>query len=160
MLLHTWHEFPLQRDEGALMQRWARIRVLRSQVQGRLEDSRGQGIIGSSLAAEVEIHAVGDDFALLDSLGDDMRLIFVTSAARVMRAESAGKEEISVTHVFTRNANAAGLSGGCGINVAHPTIWADGINRMVPGNAAVCVSIWRFSWRTQYMNLRHSLILA
>ncbi|SHM18806.1 Isoleucyl-tRNA synthetase [Nitrosospira sp. Nsp11] len=124
VLLYTWHEFPLQRDESVLMQRWARIRELRSQVQGRLEDSRGQGKIGSSLAAEVEIHAAGDDFALLDSLGDDMRLIFVTSAARVMRAEeNAGKEEISVTPcVHPKCERCWHYRADVGIDADHPTI--------------------------------------
>ncbi|WP_025042176.1 isoleucine--tRNA ligase [Nitrosospira briensis] len=123
VLLHTWHEFPLQPDEGALMQRWARIRELRSQVQGRLEDSRGQGKIGSSLAAEVEIHAVGDDFALLDSLGDDMRLIFVTSAARVVRVENAGKEGVFVTPcVHPKCERCWHYRADVGADVDHPTI--------------------------------------
>ena len=43
VLLHTWHEFPLQPDEGALIQRWTRIRELRSLVQRRLEESRAPG---------------------------------------------------------------------------------------------------------------------
>jgi isoleucyl-tRNA synthetase len=123
VLLHIWHEFPLQHDEGALMQRWARIRDLRSRVQGRLEDSRGQGKIGSSLAAEVEIHADGDDFALLDSLGDDMRLIFVTSAARVVRVETAKREGIFVTPcVHPKCERCWHYRGDVGIDADHPTI--------------------------------------
>ena len=85
VLLHTWHEFPLQPDEDALMQRWTRLRELRSQVQRRLEESRALGEIGSSLAAAVEIQAGGEDFPLLDSLGDDLRLVVVTSEARLVR---------------------------------------------------------------------------
>ena len=66
-------------------------------MQGRLEESRALGKIGSSLAAEVEIQASGEDFVLLDSLGDDLRLILVTSEARVVRSEDPqGKVEISV----------------------------------------------------------------
>jgi len=96
VLLHTWHEFPEQPDEEILMDRWTRIRELRSLVQGRLEESRIRGEIGSSLAAAVDIHVTGEDFTLLDSLGDDLRLILVTSSARVLRSEDSGREGVWV----------------------------------------------------------------
>ncbi|SFW38008.1 isoleucine--tRNA ligase [Nitrosovibrio sp. Nv17] len=96
VLLHTWHEYPALQDETVLIQRWTRLRALRSQVQGSLEASRGRGEIGSSLAATVEIRAGGDDHALLDSLGDDLRLVLVTSEARVVRDATEGNMEILV----------------------------------------------------------------
>ncbi|MBA0921762.1 MAG: isoleucine--tRNA ligase [Nitrosospira sp.] len=97
VLLHTWHKFPLQPDAVLLMERWKRIRELRSQVQRKLEDSRASGKIGSSLAAVVEICIGGDDFILLNSLGDDLRLVLVTSEARVVEAIGDYKEGIFVT---------------------------------------------------------------
>jgi isoleucyl-tRNA synthetase len=96
VLLHTWHEFPEQSDEESLMDRWTRIRKIRSLVQGRLEESRVRGEIGSSLAAAVEIHSSGEDFALLEPLKDDLRLILVTSSARVLRSEDSGREGVWV----------------------------------------------------------------
>ena len=96
VLLHTWHEFPEQSDEESLIDRWTRIRKIRSLVQGRLEESRVRGEIGSSLAAAVEIHSSGEDFALLESLKDDLRLILVTSSARVLRSEDSGREGVWV----------------------------------------------------------------
>lgn len=96
VLLHTWHEIPPGTDEDALMQRWTRIRALRSQVQGQLEAARIEGGIGSSLAAEVEIRCDGDDFSLLESLGDDLRLVFITSAARMVRVNDSEDREIRV----------------------------------------------------------------
>ncbi|SEP11733.1 isoleucine--tRNA ligase [Nitrosovibrio sp. Nv6] len=123
VLLHTWHEFPPQADEEALMQRWTRIRELRSQVQRRLEDSRGQGKIGSSLAAEVVIHVNGEDFLLLDSLGDDLRLITVTSAARVMRAAESAKEEVSVVpSAYSKCERCWHYRKEVGTDADHPTI--------------------------------------
>jgi isoleucyl-tRNA synthetase len=97
VLLHTWHVFPEQGDEEALMHRWERIRELRSRVQRALEEARSSGLIGSSLAATVEIYASGDDFALLDSLGNDLRLVLVTSEARVMQALDSQEEKVLVT---------------------------------------------------------------
>ncbi|SOD40395.1 isoleucine--tRNA ligase [Nitrosovibrio sp. Nv4] len=123
VLLHTWHEFPPQADKEALMQRWTRIRELRSQVQRRLEDSRSQGKIGSSLAAEVEIQASGENFLLLDSLGDDLRLITVTSAARVRRAAESAKEEISVVpSTYSKCERCWHYRKEVGTDADHPTI--------------------------------------
>jgi isoleucyl-tRNA synthetase len=87
---------PEQADEEALMQRWTRLRELRSQVQRALEAARSSGKIGSSLAATVEIHAGGDDFVLLDSLGDDLRLVLITSEAQVIQALDSQEENIFV----------------------------------------------------------------
>jgi isoleucyl-tRNA synthetase len=97
VLLHTWHEFPLQQEEETLIARWTRIRELRSQVQGRLEEARVRGEIGSSLAAAVEIHTSGKDLSLLESLGDDLRLVLVTSSARVFSSEDSTRGGTWVT---------------------------------------------------------------
>jgi isoleucyl-tRNA synthetase len=91
VLLHIWHEFPLEQDEEPLIARWTRIRELRSQVQGRLEEARVRGEIGSSLAAAVEIYTSGEDFSLLESLGDDLRLVLVTSSARLFSSEDSAR---------------------------------------------------------------------
>ena len=82
VLLHTWHQFP---DAGGdLCERWDEIRVARSEVQKEIEALRAAGKIGSSLQAEVEVHAAGDRFGLLKSLGDDLRFVFITSQANVV----------------------------------------------------------------------------
>ena len=82
VLLHTWHQFP---DAGGdLCERWDEIRVVRSEVQRDLEALRAAAKIGSALQAEVEIHAAGDRYPLLNSLGDDLRFVFNTSQAKVV----------------------------------------------------------------------------
>ena len=87
VLLHTWHRFP---DAGAdLCARWDEIRVARSEVQKELEALRTAGKIGSSLQAEVEVHADGGRADVLKSLGDDLRFVFITSQAKILHG-SAG----------------------------------------------------------------------
>ncbi len=82
VLLHTWHQFP---DAGGdLCERWDEIRMARSEVQKEIEALRAAGKIGSSLQAEVEVHAAGDRYEVLKSLGDDLRFVFVTSQANVV----------------------------------------------------------------------------
>ncbi len=97
IFLHTWYKFPLQTDTKLIVQRWNRLRELRSEVQKRLEESRKQGVIGSSLSAVVEIHSNGDDFLLLHSLGDDLRLVFVASEVNLIQVQSTSERNILVT---------------------------------------------------------------
>jgi isoleucyl-tRNA synthetase len=82
VLLHTWHQFP---DAGGdLCERWDEIRAARSEVQKELEALRAAGKIGSSLQAEVEVHADGRRLEVLKSLGDDLRFVLITSQAKVL----------------------------------------------------------------------------
>jgi len=94
VFLHTWHELPAESDEAALLDRWTRIRAIRADVQKELETVRVAGGIGSSLQAEVTLHASPDTRALLAPLGDDLRFVLITSQARVVAADT---DRIEVT---------------------------------------------------------------
>jgi isoleucyl-tRNA synthetase len=61
---------------------------VRADVQKELETVRVAGGIGSSLQAEVTLHASADTQALLAPLGDDLRFVLITSQARVVAAEA------------------------------------------------------------------------
>jgi isoleucyl-tRNA synthetase len=69
-------------------EKWQLIVAVRRDVLRALEAAREAGEIGSSLQAEVDIVAPENEHAALASLGDDLRLVLITSAARV----SAGAE--------------------------------------------------------------------
>jgi isoleucyl-tRNA synthetase len=94
VMLTTWYALPGQQGESELLARWARIRAVRSDVQKVLEELRVAGSIGSSLAAEVEIHAADDKYELLASLEDDLRFVLICSKATLARAASAQTEKI------------------------------------------------------------------
>jgi len=49
-----------------------------------------QGLIGSSLQAELDIHAEGPVYASMKRLGDDLRFVFITSRATVHERQGAG----------------------------------------------------------------------
>ncbi|MDZ7595943.1 MAG: isoleucine--tRNA ligase [Thiobacillus sp.] len=88
VFLHTWHELPAQAGEVDLLERWTRIRAVRAEVQKELETVRVAGGIGSSLQAEVTLHASPDTQALLAPLGDDLRFVLITSQARIVAADA------------------------------------------------------------------------
>ena len=88
VFLHTWHDLPAQAGEADLLARWTRIRAVRAEVQKELETVRVAGGIGSSLQAEVTLHASPATQALLAPLGDDLKFVLITSQARVAAADA------------------------------------------------------------------------
>jgi isoleucyl-tRNA synthetase len=93
----TYATLPPVPDEASLLDRWDALRAIRADVQKKLEEAREAGAIGSSLQAEVEIRASGTKAGLLQSLGDDLRFVLITSQARVTPVASPADEAIVVT---------------------------------------------------------------
>ncbi|MHB1099830.1 MAG: isoleucine--tRNA ligase, partial [Burkholderiales bacterium] len=90
VFFHTWHAFPGQEHEDTLLAKWAKLREYRSEAQKHLEEARKNGLIGSSLAAEIEIRANGEKYRLLSSLGNDLRFLLVTSKAVLVESPEDG----------------------------------------------------------------------
>jgi isoleucyl-tRNA synthetase len=95
IFVHTWRDdiLDLALTPG-FADKWALIRGYRAEVLKKLEAAREAGAIGSSLQAEVDIVAPAQDYAALASLGDDLRFVFITSAARVT---SGAQRDVRVT---------------------------------------------------------------
>jgi isoleucyl-tRNA synthetase len=92
-----FHALPDQPDARLLAGKWARLRTIRADVMRKIEEVRGTGEIGSSLAAELDIHASGDDYQLLDSLQDDLRFVFIVSRASLHESPGALQIKVSAT---------------------------------------------------------------
>ena len=91
----VWYELPDSKLAGATVSAWGDLRSVREQVNKKLEEQRAAGAIGSALQAEVDVYAPKATFELLSRLGDDLRLVFITSRANVHLRE--GELEIKVT---------------------------------------------------------------
>ena len=84
IFVHSWPDMvPRLDDADALLVKWDTILAVRALVLKELEALRMQGRIGSSLQAEVTVVAPREAYDALASLGDDLRFVFITSAARV-----------------------------------------------------------------------------
>jgi isoleucyl-tRNA synthetase len=70
-------------DEG-LMAKWSRLREIRDAVNKEIETVRAAGEVGSSLQAVVTLTAAPEDHALLASLGDNLKFVFITSAIELI----------------------------------------------------------------------------
>ncbi|WP_413436824.1 isoleucine--tRNA ligase [Sulfuriferula sp. GW1] len=98
IFLHQWHDLPVAADASQLAARWPLIRATLADVRKHLETLRIAGDIGSSLQAEVSIHASGAQYQALADLGDDLRFVMITSAATVTQAATASVSAEPSTH--------------------------------------------------------------
>ena len=74
--------------DEALLAKWARIREIRDAANKEIENLRAAGSVGSSLQATLTVHAAAQDHALLASLGDALKSVFITSAAKLLPADA------------------------------------------------------------------------
>jgi len=119
----TWHEFPDFATEMHLVDKWIRIRAVRSEALKQLEVARMSGQIGSSLAAEVELAYSGEKYVALSSLGDDLRFVLITSKAVVRRVENRDEEYVKVIPSPHRKcARCWHYRADVGANAKHPEI--------------------------------------
>ena len=112
--------------DDALLAKWARIAEVRAESNRQIETLRAEGRLGSSLQAEVTIKAGPKRLAELVALGDDLRFVLITSAARL---ESAG-DTADPNEFFVHAAVSEAIKcercwhwrRDVGIDAAHPTI--------------------------------------
>ena len=94
IMLDTWHELPAQAGEAELASRWETIREARAEVMKVLESLRSEGTIGAGLQAEVVVRAAPAWHDALTSLGDDLRFVLQTSAARLERVDDEAAQGV------------------------------------------------------------------
>ena len=80
--------WPLATPDEALLAKWAAVRAVREVVNKAIEGVRSAGGVGSSLQATVTVVAPPETHALLVSLGDDLKFVFITSAATLLAGET------------------------------------------------------------------------
>jgi isoleucyl-tRNA synthetase len=116
-----WYQLPASGLNGEAVSAWADIRAVRESVNKKLEEQRGAGAIGSALQAEVDVYAPKATFELLSRLGDDLRLVFITSRANVHLRES--ELEIKVTpSAHAKCDRCWHYRADVGANTEHPTL--------------------------------------
>ena len=119
----VFYPLPEIADGAALLEKYDQLRDIRSIVTKQLEEVRIEGKIGSSLQAEIAIKASGDKFAALESLGDDLKFIFITSKVKLEKVAADSEEAISVTpSPFTKCDRCWHYREDVGSDAAHPQI--------------------------------------
>jgi len=86
IFLETYGTIPTG-DEG-LQAKWERLRAIRDLVNKEIEALRAAGQVGSSLQASVALTAAPEDHALLASLGEDLKFVFITSTIELIAGDA------------------------------------------------------------------------
>jgi isoleucyl-tRNA synthetase len=118
IFMETYAEFGA--PDAALLAKWTRIRELRDIVNKDIEALRADGKVGSSLQAEVTLGVNADDHALLNSLGDDLKFVFITSVLKLEAAEALTVQ--SSTSASAKCERCWHYREDVGQDAAHPTI--------------------------------------
>jgi isoleucyl-tRNA synthetase len=90
VFFETWYEGLFEMDNAVIeRERWRRIIQVRNEVSKSIENVRRDGKAGSSLAVEVDLWMSGVLRDAVESLGDELRFVLLTSEARVADLEAA-----------------------------------------------------------------------
>jgi len=122
VFLATWYELPVAESSASAATAidWPLLLSLRASVVHELEALRVAGRIGAPLQAEVDIYCSDALYPRLNALGDELRFLLITSAARVQRVATA-----------PAGATPAGEMAGAGV-------WL----RVQPSEHKKCVRCW------------------
>ena len=108
-----------QSDDG-LLAKWRRIREIRDAVNKDIEALRAAGQVGASLQACVTLTVAPEDYALLASLGDDLKFVFITSTIELIAGSA-----LQVSAKASSDAKCERCwhySADVGHDAAHPTL--------------------------------------
>ncbi|MCX7276721.1 MAG: class I tRNA ligase family protein, partial [Burkholderiales bacterium] len=118
IFLETYAE--LAAPNAELQAKWSRIREIRDAVNKDIEVLRANGEVGASLQANVHLTVAAADYALLSSLGADLKFVFITSAITLVAGDAFA---ISVTaSLDTKCERCWHYTPDVGSDAAHPTI--------------------------------------
>jgi len=116
-----WYELPPHGLDDADLAEWQTIVNVRSQVNKRIEEKREQGLVGSSLQSEIDVHANGVTHAALARLKDDLRFVLIVSRATLNQA--SGDLRIEVTpSTHTKCDRCWHYRADVGVDPQHPSI--------------------------------------
>jgi isoleucyl-tRNA synthetase len=106
--------------DEALITKWSRIREIRDAVNKDIEVLRADGKVGSSLQAEVQLSVPAADHALLSTLGNDLKFVFITSAINLEAAHALSTVVAASKHIKCERC--WHYCADVGSDAAHPTI--------------------------------------
>ncbi len=94
VFMATWYTGLIELDSADDRNLWRQLMAVRETVSKGIEELRSAGKAGSSLATEVKIWADGEILRTLESVGDELRFLLITSEATVhCLADAPGEVE-------------------------------------------------------------------
>ena len=106
--------------DAALLSKWGRIREIREVVNKDIENLRAEGQVGSSLQANVALTVAAEDHAILSSLGNDLKFVFITSAIILIAGKSISSG--ATASKFIKCERCWHYQDDVGSDTSHPTL--------------------------------------
>jgi isoleucyl-tRNA synthetase len=94
VFFNTFFELPKELTQQPSID-WDAILNVRGVIARELEKLRNAGSIGAPLDAEVDVYAKGPLLETLQAFGEELRFVFITSAARVHSADSRPADAVA-----------------------------------------------------------------
>jgi isoleucyl-tRNA synthetase len=118
----VWYVLPQHGLNKTDIKAWEDIIYVRNFSNMSIERHRERGLVGSSLQAEVDIYTAEPHFDALAKLGDDLRLVLLTSRATVHKGASS-ELRIEVTPSTHKKCDRCWhYRADVGADAKHPTI--------------------------------------
>jgi len=137
VFLGEWYNLPDSQMDANGMAAWLKITAWRAKVNKQLEEARSAGLIGSALAAEVDINVAGADHDALARLGDDLRLVLITSRATVHRVAIEAEQHIDVSaSLHDKCERCWHYRDDVGADMQHPTLCGRCVSNLFGGGEA------------------------
>ena len=106
--------------DTALLAKWERIRAVRDAANKEIEALREKGQVGSSLQANLVVTAPAEDFEALQSLGEDLKFVFIASSVTLERGDALAIR--ALPSADTKCERCWHWRADVGADAAHPTI--------------------------------------
>ena len=118
-----WYNIPVHGLQANRIEAWGVIVSARGDAAKQIEVLRSAGQVGSSLQAELEFYADAASFEALNSLGDDLKFVTITSSAKVYKAASDAEQKIVVSSSkYTKCERCWHYRADVGSHAEHPSI--------------------------------------
>ena len=90
-----WYELPKNNMDENFSSDWSNIRNTREIANKQIEEKRAQGLLGSSLQAELDIYASGAIYESLARTGEDLKFILISSRATLHKRDTGFSIEVT-----------------------------------------------------------------
>ena len=117
-----WYALPDSGLSEAEINAWWDIRNIRELVNKKLEEQRAAGVIGSALAAELDVYAYGAPYESLKRLGDDLKFVFITSRATLHHRDGGSVEAAVYPSAHAKCERCWHYREEVGSDAKHPTL--------------------------------------
>jgi isoleucyl-tRNA synthetase len=118
-----WYDIPAHGLQANRIAAWQAVISARADAAKEIEVLRSSGQVGSSLQAELEFYAPKATFDALASLGDDLRFVTITSAAKVLKVVGDTEQKVVVSaSKYSKCERCWHYLADVGSHAEHPTI--------------------------------------